>query len=381
MVTASDSDPHNSIYYIYLPQVRRLEKKMQVYATTHRGLERVTAEEIRELGGKLQKYGNGRVYFKCDERLISSLNYHMRTCERIIVLLKSVKVTGLEDIYKEIKDIDFSFIKPNESFAVRSKRVGVHDFNSMDIARVAGDAIIESYQSSAKKRLKVNLDSPNNIIRVELIHDLLLVGVDTTGDKGLHRRGYRVYQHPAPLNPTIAAALIRISDWRPEKILVDPMCGSGTILVEAALVGSDIPPGRVREGGELPFNPKLKILGVEKFGKHVKGCRETLSKLGIDFIKVIQGDAEHLDQHVKEADTIVTNPPYGIRIGRKSKIKKLYHNFLKTAKDILTENGSITLLTPHEKILKSTATKLDYEWSETPIVYGNLPVKIFKLTI
>ncbi|MBC7100968.1 MAG: class I SAM-dependent RNA methyltransferase [Methanobacteriales archaeon] len=353
---------------------------MEVYATTHKGLERITAEEMQELGGKIEKYGNGRVYFKCDEKLIKKLNYHARTCERIIVLLKSAKVTQLEDIYKEVKDIDFSFIRPSESFAVRSKRVGVHDFNSMDIARVAGDAIIKSYQSSRKKRLKVNLDSPDNIIRVELIHDLLLVGVDTTGDKGLHRRGYRVYQHPAPLNPTIAAALLRISNWRPEKILVDPMCGSGTILVEAALMGSNIPPGRIREGGKLTFNHKLKIIGIEKFRKHVKGCQETLSRLGIDFIKVIQGDAEHLDKYVQEADLIVTNPPYGIRVGRKSIIKKLYHNLLRTAKNILTENGSITLLTPQEKILKSTATKLDYKWTETPIVYGNLPVKIFKLT-
>jgi len=354
---------------------------MEVYATTHRGLEKITAEEIQELGGKLKRYSDGRVYFKCDEKLIDKLNYHARTCERIILLLKSTKVTGLEDIYNEIKDIDFSFIRPNESFAVRSKRVGVHNFNSMDIAKVAGDAIIKSYQSSAEKRLEVNLDSPDNIIRVELIHDLLLVGVDTTGDKGLHRRGYRVYQHPAPLNPTIAAALLKISKWKPENILVDPMCGSGTILVEAALMGGNIPPGRLRECGKLQFDHKLKIVGIEKFKKHVKGCQETLSRLGINFIKIKQGDAEHLEKYVQEADNIVTNPPYGIRVGRKSKIKKLYHNFFKTAKNILTENGSITLLTPQEKILKNAATKLDYEWTEIPIIYGNLPVKIFKLTI
>jgi len=355
-------------------------EKMELYATTHKGLEELTAAEIRELGGEIEKTDKGRVYFKCEKKLINKLNYHARTCERIILLLKSAKVTGLEDIHRKVKSVDFSFINPSESFAIRAKRVGVHDFNSMDIARIAGDAVIESYLSSMKKRLRVNLDSPDIIIRVELINNLLLVGVDTTGDKGLHRRGYRVYQHPAPLNPTIAAALLRISDWKPDEILVDPMCGSGTILVEAALLGSKIPPGSIRRGKTPTFNQNLKILGVEKFKKHVEGCEKTLSNLGIDFIKIIQGNAEHLDKHIQKADTIITNPPYGIRIGRKSRIEKLYYNFLKAAEKILTENGRITLLTPQDKILENIATKLDYQWTETPIVYGNLPVKIFKLT-
>lgn len=356
-------------------------QKMELYATTQIGLEELTAAEIRELGGEIEKTDKGRVYFKCEKRLINKLNYHARTCERIILLLKSARVTGLEDIHRKVKSIDFSFIKPSESFAIRAKRVGVHDFNSMDIARIAGDAVIKSYFSSMKKRLRVNLDSPDVIIRVELINNLLLLGVDTTGDKSLHRRGYRVYQHPAPLNPTIAAALLKISDWRPEEILADPMRGSGTILVEAALSGSKIPPASIKKGDKLSFNKNLKILGVEKFKKHVEGCKKTLSNLGIDFIKVMQGDAEHLDKHIQEADVIITNPPYGIRIGRKSMIEKLYHNFLKSAKKILKENGRITILTPQDKILKNTATKLDYQWTETPIIYGNLPVKIFKLTI
>ncbi len=354
--------------------------KIRLYATTHQGLEKVTAEEIRELGGEIQRTDKGRVYFKGSQELIDKLNYHARTCERIIALLKVTRAAELNKIHKEIKSIDFSFIKSDESFAIKVKRLGVHDFNSMDIARVAGDAVIKSYLSSEKKRLTVNLNSPDIIIRVELIDDLLLVGLDTTGKKGLHRRGYRIYQHPAPLNPTIAASLLKISEWDPSKVLVDPMCGSGTILIEAALMGSGIPPGLIRESGdELPLKRDLRLIGVEKFRKHVEGCKKMLLNLGMDFIEVLKGDAGRLDEYIKKADVIVTNPPYGIRIGKRSIIRRLYHRFLKNSRNVINEDGRIVLLTPQKKLLRRIATELNYKWTETPIIYGDLPVAIFKL--
>jgi tRNA (guanine6-N2)-methyltransferase len=367
------------------------------YSTSAPGLEDVAAKEIEELGGKITRLSRGRVYFEGDIGLVATLNYWGRTIERAVLLLKECKVEGLEEIYREVRELDFSIIKPHQSFAVRSKRVGFHDFTSIDIARVAGQAVIDSYLASKAVRLKVNLNEPDVIVRVELIDHTLLVGIDTTGDEGLHKRGYRVYQHPAPLNATIAASMIRLSAWRCHQVLVDPMCGSGTILVEAAMMARNVPPGKFRKdfaftrifGDELLEEVRYHqekgctptLIGIERFEKHIRGARQILEFTGFDFIKLIRGDATRLDEYLEldRVDVLITNPPYGLRIGKKGIIHDLYSGFICSAYKVLRNGGRIVMITPEKELVRSLAENAGYSVEERPVSYGGIDAGIFIL--
>ncbi len=366
---------------------------MIIYVTTAPGLEDVCAKEVENLGGKVVEVreGRGRVFLKGDLKIAVKLNYLSRTVERVMVLLRFERFERLEDIYRTVKEIDFSFIKPYQSFAVRPSRVGEHDFTSLDVGRVAGQAVIDSYMESKGVRLKVNLDEPDVIIRVDVINDEVYVGLDTTGDKALHRRGYRVYDHPAPLNPVIASALVMISGWKCDGILIDPMCGSGTVLIESAMMCRNIPPQKLRNdfqfvkiwGREILEEVKREVVerdvdvdlvGVERFRKHLRGAKMNSSVAGVvDTIDYVQGDATRLP--LKRGDVIVTNPPYGLRIAKKGIIEELYEGFLRSAKGVVKR---VVVITAEHRIMKEKAMKLGYKIVEERFVkYGGLSAKVF----
>jgi len=364
---------------------------MRICVTTVQGLEDISSKEIESLGCKIVEIRKGRVIADCDLKTVVRLNYLARTIERVLVLLKVERFERIDDLYKIVKEIDFSFIKPDQSFAIRPLRVGSHDFTSLDVGRVCGKAVIDSYMESEGVRLRVNLNEPDIIVRVDVIHDEVYVGLDTTGDRALHRRGYRVYNHPAPLNPSIASALVMISKWKCDEILVDPMCGSGTILIESAMICRNIPPQKFREdfqftkiwNSELLDEVKcevierhvdLDLVGIERFSKHLRGAKLNSKKAGVlDTIDYIVGDATKLC--LKDVDVIVTNPPYGFRIARKGLIEDLYRGFLKSAEIA----DRLVVITAEYKILKEKALNLGYEIEERKIKYGGLDAKIFVL--
>ncbi len=364
---------------------------MRFYATLPPGLERISVREIEDFGGKVTEIRKGRVFFEGDLRLMAKLNYGARTLERIMILLAVEKFETLNDIYRIIRELDFSWIEPNQSFAIRPLRVGEHDFTSIDVGRVAGQAVIDSYMESNGVRLKVNLNEPDVIIRVDVIFDEVYVGIDTTGDEALHRRGYRVYDHPAPLNPAIASALVMLSGWSVDEVLLDPMCGSGTILIEAGMIGRNVPPQKLRDdfaftkifGRDLLEEVKgefeerdveMMLVGVERFRKHIRGGMMNSKMAGV-YVNFVQGDATRMC--VRRADVVVTNPPYGLRIAKKGIIEKLYEGFLKALKDIVDR---IVIITAEMRVLKEKALKLDYSIKEEIWVkYGGLDTKVFIL--
>lgn len=298
-----------------------------------------------------------------------------------MISLESKKFSNLEEIYKIVKQIDFDFIKPEQSFAIRALRVGEHDFTSIDIGRVAGQAVIDSYKESKGIRLKVNLDEPDVIIRTDVIHNELYVGIDTTGDDALHKRWYRVYNHPAPLNSAIASCMIRLANWNKNKSLFDPMCGGGTIPIEAALKERNIPIGKNREfayfklyGKILPYIEEnrefMEIYGMDKFKKHVNGAIRNAESAGVkDTINFFQGDAT---LKKLEADIIITNPPYGLRIGSKRILKDLYSKFVE---NLFADK--IVVITAEYKIFESFLENHYYDYYKIPVKYGNLDARIF----
>ncbi len=364
---------------------------MEFYATMPPGIEDIASEEVKKLGGKIKEIrrNKGRIFFEGDKSLIPKLNFFARCVERFIVLLEKSEFERLEDIYKSIKRLDFYFLK-GKTFAVRSLRVGEHDFTSIDVARVAGQAIIDSYMESYGERLKVNLNEPDVIIRVDVVNNEFFVGIDTTGDDALHKRWWRVYNHPAHLNSTIACAMIKLAEWDKGKSLIDPMCGSGTIPIEAALIGRNIPTGKNREfayfkliGREIPNyeenNDVMELYGVEKFKKHVIGAIKNAENAGVlDTIEFKVGDATKLNGVY---DCIVTNPPYGLRIASKKMIRELYIKFLKSAKDCIHDKSKIVIITAEDKLLRTAAeiSKLNIN-HERFVKYGGLNTRVFVLT-
>ncbi len=361
---------------------------MQFYATLPPGIEDVAAKELEELGAKVieLREAKGRVFFECNEKLVPKLNCNARCIERIVALLARGKFSELSEIYNAVKALDFGFVR-GKSFAIRSMRAGVHDFTSIDVARVAGQAVIDSCLESYGERLRVNLDEPDVIIRVDVVDDEFFVGVDTTGDDALHKRWWRVYNHPAHLNSTIACAMLRIADWKPEESLIDPMCGSGTIPIEAALMGRGVSPNRNRAfayfklcGEKVECSDgsggMMKIRGVEKFRKHLEGAKANARSAGVaDTIEFTLGDATRLEGSY---DCIVTNPPYGLRIARKGIIAKLYGRFAEAAKRCMHADSRLVVITAEFSTMRVAAEKAGLSVEHERLVkYGGLLTKLF----
>lgn len=356
---------------------------MEFLSTTVHGFEDLAAKEIQNLGGKIERVFPGKIIFSGDEELIYLLNFRGKTIFRVVILLGMDEVEGLEDIRKIVRAGDFQI---HGTFGVESKRKGQHNFTSMDISAVVGEEILRKSPEA-----KVYLDAPKTKILCWLDENRFFYGVDTTGES-LHRRGYRVYHHPAPINPALAASLVKWSSWKGER-LVDPFCGSGTILIEAAHLINRVP-NKFRDFKfkDLWFydekmweeirkstlaeakDRKLDLIGVERFQKHVKGCKLNAEKAGVSLI-CLQGLAEKLHMYIDNAPHVITNPPFGLRIGSKKKIFKLYEDFSLEMEEHFS-GTQITIITPY--------TKFEHYFKvleKRDILYGKLRTKAYKMKV
>ncbi|AFK22685.1 tRNA (guanine(6)-N2)-methyltransferase [Pyrococcus sp. ST04] len=341
--------------------------------TTAQGIEDIAAKEIERILSdlvlkiKIRPWGiEGRILLETKEgyyldekgkkRPISIgevLTKNSRTLHRIISLLTVSRARNLEEIENVTREVDIeAYLKEKESFGVRAERFGSHEFRSVDIARVVGRIIQE------KTKAPVNLDHPAVIIRAELIGDIFILGVDITGDHSLHRRPWRVYDHPAHLKASIANALIELS--KPEGIFADPFCGSGTIPIELALRGY-----------------KNRIICLEKFRKHLTGAKMNAIAAGVfDKIEFVLGDATKLSKYVEEVNTVVSNLPYGLKIGKKGMIPKLYSEFFSELSKVL--NGRGVFITTEKNAIEKAIEEHGFKILEKRIIgHGGLDVHCY----
>ena len=359
---------------------------MKGVATTTQGLEEVTIEEIRELTGKsAERVHLGLVKFECEEFDLFKLNFLGRSLHRVIMLLLEEHFSGLNDIYRKTREVDFSrYIKAEHSFAVRAKRCGIHDFTSVDVAATVGQAVIDSYMEATGRRLKVNLEEPDIIVRVEVRDDNFWVGIDTTGEESLAKRGYRSFKHPASLKPTIAYSLVRLSGWQFNESLIDPVCGSGTIPIEAARYACGIPNMKEVKLYSMPlFNSepfqefrckykptkrKLRVFGSDINERYLRGAEENAKLAGVD-VTFFKADACELPL---DYDVIVANPPYGIRMGSPRKVEKFYERF---AANIRRHDAwrSAVIITARPSTLVKYMGEPEREIN---ILFGDLPAKV-----
>lgn len=335
---------------------------MEFILTTSQGIEDLAKREVEVLIEKAGLKGKakekpfgveGRIIAEIEEgyyfdekgkkrefEIASFLNENSRLLHRVVLHISSTRLTSLEkeNALREVYDFVFNspierYVKVSESFAVRGFRKGEHEFTSIDIAKTAGSAIYDKLSRFGTP--KVNLDHPSVIFRAEVIDDVFFLGIDTTGDSSLHKRPWRVYDHPAHLKASIANAMIELAGLDGGSV-VDPMCGSGTILIELAL--------REYTG---------KIIGIEKYKKHLNGAKMNALAAGVlDKIDFIQGDATKLSQYIKRVDFAISNLPYGLKIGKKSLIPELYMKFFAELSKVLERRG-VFLTTERKAIEKA----------------------------
>lgn len=315
---------------------------MRLLATTNRGLESVACAEIaRRTGATATTHHPGWIAFEGTPETIPTLNYRARTLHRVFVELLDTPVSGLDDISARTEALPVErYIEAGQSFGVRSTRIGSHDFGSPDVADVVGQAIIDSFRAATGERLPVDLDDPDVIVRSTVRHDQFTLAIDTTGADSLHRRPYRVCEHPAPIRPTLATAMLELADVRPEESLVDPMCGGGTLPIEAAFAAADVSPtaGRtdfafdrlsfVPETDEAPVtlpvevSSPARVVGAERDAEWVACAAENVATAGVD-VDLLRADATAT---VPEADVVAADLPFGIRTGHYD-LRALYRQF------------------------------------------------------
>lgn len=320
--------------------------RYEFMAPCHFGLESVLKQEITELGYEIVAVEDGRVTFAGDEHAFCRANIGIRTAERILWKIGEFKATTFEELFQATRELPWADILPADSKFWVAKATSVKSalFSTSDIQAIMKKAIVESMRSAY--HLTWFPETGNEYpIRVSVLKDVFTVGIDTSGES-LHKRGYRKLVGKAPISETLASALIALTPWNKDRILVDPFCGSGTIPIEAAMKGLRIAPGVNRHFQAENFRERIPARYWNEAREEAKSLEIHDVKLQIqgfdidrDAIKIARQNAEMAgvaDQihfqvrpmqelsHPKKYGFIITNPPYGERLEEKSALPKLY---------------------------------------------------------
>ena len=354
-------------------------KKMELIAPCHFGLEAVLKKEIIDLGYDITEVSDGRIAFAGDADAVCRANIGLRTAERILIKIGAFHAESFEELYQGVKELPWEeFIPERGKFWVKkASSVKSKLFSPSDIQSITKKAIVEklklSYHTDWFKE-----DAESYPIRVFLMKDEVTVALDTTGDS-LHKRGYRKLESKAPIAENLAAALIMLTPWNGSRILVDPFCGSGTIPIEAAMMAANIAPGMnrnftaeswthlitpqnwkdVREEAqeEIITNIDVDIQGYDLDPEMVEIARINARKAGVENMIHFQArDIADLS-HRKKYGFIITNPPYGERIGDKDILPKLYKTIGERYKSL--DAWSMYLITGYEQAEKYIGKKAD----------------------
>lgn len=322
-------------------------------ATATFGLEASVRREIEKLGYKIIKTEDGKVTFLGDERAIVRANLWLRCADRVQVKLAEFEALEFEDLFQQVKAIPWEqWIPPEGHFIMNGSSVKSKLSSVPACQSVAEKALIERLKEVYGIE-RFEKSGAIYSVKITLLKDRVTVTLDTTGE-GLHKRGYRQNAVTAPIKETLAAALIELSFWNPDRILSDPCCGSGTIPIEAALMGRNIAPGLNRtfaceEWEAIPhklwkeekqkafeaidWDKKLTIYAGDIDEKAVSAAMENAAEAGVaEDINFKRGDGAYPPTGGTQSGVIVTNPPYGQRIGDKKSMERLYEGWRKFLK-------------------------------------------------
>ena len=351
----------------------------ELIAPCHFGLESVLKREIYDLGYDISSVEDGKVTFVGDAEAITRANINLRTTERILLKVGQFKAVTFTELFDQTKELPWEeFIPKNGKFWVtKANSVNSKLFSSSDIQSIVKKAIVE--------RLKIKYranwfeeDGESYPIRVTIMKDIVTIGLDTTG-VSLHKRGYRPVAGKAPISETLAAALIKLTPWNKDRILVDPFCGSGTFAIEAAMMAANIAPGVDRnfvaekwtnfidkslwqeardEAIDLEnIDIETEIQAYDIDDEVLKKARINAKRARVDHLIHFQNrDVANLSHHGKYG-FIITNPPYGERLEDKKTLPAIYTNFGRQA--ALLDTWSIYMITSYEEACKYFGRKAD----------------------
>lgn len=326
----------------------------QYFAQVPGMMEQICEEELIELGAKNTKSAYRGVYFEADKSTLYKINYTSRLITRVLAPLKSFHCRSAKDIMNTAAKIEWDkFFSIDQTFAITSSVNKSTINNSLYASQVLKDGIADYFRDKFSKRPNVETVNPNVRFNLFIEKDQAVLSLDTSGES-LHKRGYRLLAGEAPMQETLAAAIIKLSKWDGEKPLMDCMCGSGTILCEALMHYCRIPAQKLRTNfgffylpdfekdiwdkvkidadKEIRALPKGLISGSDRSQITLKVAEENLSRLPYsDAVLLSAYPFQHIRQF--ENGVLITNPPYGIRLGKRDEVENLYKelgDFIKT---------------------------------------------------
>lgn len=321
----------------------------ELIATATFGLEAVVRREVEDLGFKVLKTEDGKITFEGDERAIVRSNLWLRSADRVLIKLAEFNASTFEELFQEIKKIPWENFVPKDGRVIVTGTSVKSKLHSVPACQSIGKKSISDRLMSAYKVEHLGESGAEYPVKLTLLKDRVTVTLDTSGE-GLHKRGYRVRSVEAPIKETLAAALIELSFWNRDRILADPCCGSGTIPIEAAMIGKNIAPGlsrkfisetwelissdiwkeeRAKAFGEIRSGEEIKIIASDIDKKAIMAAKENAIEAGVDdAIEFIEGDMAALKK-IDEEDSVViiSNPPYGKRIGEEEIMNGIYETY------------------------------------------------------
>ncbi|MGH7200995.1 MAG: THUMP domain-containing class I SAM-dependent RNA methyltransferase, partial [Planctomycetaceae bacterium] len=349
---------------------------IELIATTSFGLEAVVARELRRLGYERQTTEDGRVRFTADEAAICRANLHLRSAERVLLKLGEFEARDFGELFDQTVALPWAeWLPADAAFPVRGRSVKSQLASVPNCQSIVKKAIAESLTRS-HRRVWFEETGPEFAVEVSILKDRVTLSIDTSG-RGLHKRGYRKLVGPSPLRETLAAALVQLSYWNAGRPLIDPFCGSGTIAIEAALLGRDMAPGLGRsfaaerwpriadtlwtevrsEARDSIQDRPLSIIGTDSDADVLRLARHHAREAGVE-------DAIHFQQQpLAEFTTkrpygcIICNPPYGERSGDRNSAEAIYREMARVFAPL--ETWSIYVITSHPEFERLFARRAD----------------------
>ena len=354
-------------------------EKMELIAPCHFGLESVLKREVLDLGYEIASVDDGRVSFWGDAQAICDANIFLRTAERVLLKVGAFKAETFEELFDKTRALPWErYIPKNGKFWVtKAASVKSKLFSPSDIQSIMKKAMVERLKEYYGLEWFPE-DGASYPIRVFLMKDVVTIGIDTSG-VSLHKRGYRQMKVKAPITETLAAALIMLTPWKKERILVDPFCGSGTFPIEAAMMAANMAPGMNRsflaeewdnlipkkawydaldEANDLvDVNVSVDIQGYDIDAEAVKAARQNAKDAGVDHLIHFQERAVKDLRHPKKYGFIITNPRYGERLEEKKNLPELYREFGESFR--LLDSWSAYMITSYEDAERYFGRKAD----------------------
>lgn len=352
---------------------------MKLIAPCHFGVEAVLKKEIYDLGYEIESVEDGKVTFIGDAEAVCRANIFLRTAGRILIRVGKFRAETFEELFQGTKAIPWEeYIPQNGKFWVaKATSIKSKLFSSSDIQSIMKKAMVERMKQKFHTDWFAE-DGESYPVRVFIYKDEVVVGLDTTGES-LHKRGYRKLTSKAPIAENLASALISLTPWHKDRVLVDPFCGSGTIPIEAAMKAANIAPGMNRdftahkweniidrklwyeaidEANDLmDSNIETDIQAFDIDGKIVKAARENAKLAGVDHLIHFQERPVSQLNHPKKYGFIITNPPYGERLEDKATLPPIYKEIGNAMKRL--DTWSVYLITSYDETEKYIGRKAD----------------------